>query len=261
MCRARGLAGRLLRLARAPGERTGSNSTLLAEIRQVHRDSGQRYGSPRVHAALRTQGRGASRGRIERLMRRYGIRAIMARPRRVRTTDSRHDLPIAPNLIARDFTAAAPNRVWLADITYIPTAEGWLYLAAVMDLFSRKIVGWAMRDHMRVGLVSSALTMALRQQRPGAGLIHHSDRGVQYASHEYRAALAAADITASMSRKADCYDNAPMESFFHTLKTELVHHHQYQTRAEAQRDIFAFIEGFYNRTQLHSPLVPTFLGS
>jgi putative transposase len=234
--------------------RAASNSTLLAEIRQVHHDSGQRYGSPRVHAALRTQGRDASRGRIERLMRRYGIRAIMARPRRVRTTDSRHDLPIAPNLIARDFTAAAPNRVWLADITYIPTAEGWLYLAAVMDLFSRKIVGWAMHDHMRVELVSSALTMAVRQQRPGTGLIHHSDRGVQYASHEYRAALAAAGVTASMSRKADCYDNAPMESFFHTLKTELVHHHQYQTCAEAQRDIFAFIEGFYNRTRLHSAI-------
>jgi putative transposase len=234
--------------------RATSNSTLLAEIRQVHHDSGQRYGSPRVHAALRTQGRGASRGRIERLMRRYGIRAIMARPRRVRTTDSRHDLPIAPNLIARDFTAAAPNRVWLADITYIPTAEGWLYLAAVMDLFSRKIVGWAMRNHMQVELTSSALTMAVRQQRPGAGLIHHSDRGVQYASRQYRAALAAAGVTASMSRKADCYDNAPMESFFHTLKTELVHHRDYKTRAEAQRDIFAFIEGFYNRTRLHSAI-------
>jgi putative transposase len=234
--------------------RAASNSTLLAEIRQVHHDSGQRYGSPRVHAALRTQGRGASRGRIERLMRRYGIRAIMARPRRVRTTDSRHDLPIAPNLIARDFTAAAPNRVWLADITYIPTAEGWLYLAAVMDLFSRKIVGWAMRDHMQVELASAALTMAIRQQRPQDGLIHHSDRGVQYASRAYRDALTGAGITASMSRKADCYDNAPMESFFHTLKTELVHHHQYQTWAEAQRDIFAFIEGFYNRTRLHSAI-------
>jgi len=185
-------------------------------------------------------------------MRRYGIRAIMAPPRRVRTTDSRHDLPIAPNLIARDFAAAAPNRVWLADITY--TAQGWLYLAAIMDLFSRKIVGWAMRDHMRVELVSSALTMAVQQQRPEAGLIHHSDRGVQYASYDYRAVLSAADITASMSRKADCYDNAPMESFFHTLKTELVHHRQYQTRAEAQRDIFAFIEGFYNRTRLHSAI-------
>jgi transposase InsO family protein len=179
-------------------------------------------------------------------MHRHGIRAIMAPPRRIRTTDSRQDLPIAPNLIARDFTATAPNRVWLADITYIPTAEGWLYLAAVMDLFSRKIAGWAMRDHMRVELVSSALSMAIRQQRPGAGLIHHSDRGERYASHEYREALAATGITASMSRKADCYDNAPMESFFHTLKTELVHHRQYETRAEAQRDIFAFIGGFYN---------------
>jgi len=234
--------------------RAAANSVLLGAIRQVHHDSGQRYGSPRVHAALRTQGRGASRGRIERLMRRYGIRAIMTPPRRVRTTDSRHDLPIAPNLIARDFTAPAPNRVWLADITYIPTAEGWLYLAAVMDLFSRKIVGWAMRDHMQVELASSALTMAIRQRKPGAGLIHHSDRGVQYASSDYRAALAGAGVAASMSRKADCYDNAPMESFFHTLKTELVHHRNYQTRAEAQRDIFAFIEGFYNRTRLHSAI-------
>jgi transposase InsO family protein len=234
--------------------RAKSSTALLAAIRQAHRDSSGRYGSPRVHAVLRRQGRGTSRGRVERLMRRYGIRAIMAPPRRVRTTDSRHDLPIAPNLIARDFTAKAPNRVWLADITYIPTAEGWLYLAAVMDLFSRKIVGWAMRDHMQVELASSALTMAVRQQQPGAGLIHHSDRGVQYASHGYRAALAAARITASMSRKADCYDNAPMESFFHTLKTELVHHRDYNTRAEAQRDIFAYIEGFYNRTRLHSAI-------
>lgn len=234
--------------------RTTGNAALLAAIRQVHQDSGGRYGSPRVHAALRLQGRGASRGRIERLMHRHGVRAIMASPRRVRTTDSRHGLPIAPNLIERNFTAASTNRIWLADITYIPTEEGWLYLAAVMDLFSRKIVGWAMRDHMQVELASSALTMAIRQQRPQAGLIHHSDRGVQYASHDYRAVLSSAGITASMSRKADCYDNAPMESFFHTLKTELVHHRQYKTRAEAQHDIFAFIEGFYNRTRLHSAI-------
>src|SRR3981189_470668 len=152
------------------------------------------------------RGRDPTRGRIKRLMHRHGIRAIMASPRRVRTTDSRHSLPIAPNLIDRNFTTAAPNRIWLADITYIPTAEGWLYLAAIMDLFSRKIVGWAMRDHMRVELVSSALTMAIQQQRPEAGLIHHSDRGVQYASHDYRAALAKGDITASVSRKAACYD-------------------------------------------------------
>jgi transposase InsO family protein len=159
--------------------RATANSALLAAIRQVHRDSSGRYGSPRVHAVLHRQCRGASRGRIERMMRRHGIRAIVAPPRRVRTTDSRHDLPIAAILIARDFTAPAPNRVWLADITYIPTAEGWLYLAAVMDLFSRKIVGWAMRDHMQVELASAALMMAIQQQRPQAGLIHHSDRGVQ----------------------------------------------------------------------------------
>ena len=239
---------------RPVSERAKSDATLLAEIRQVHRDSRGRYGSPRVHAALRRQGRDASRGRIERAMRRNGIRAIMAKPRRVRTTDSRHDLPIAPNLVARDFTTDAPNRVWLGDITYIPTAEGWLYLAVIMDLFSRKIVGWAMRDHMQVELASAALTMAIRDRRPQAGLICHNDRGVQYASHAYRGALASASLTASMSRKADCYDNAPMESFFHTLKTELVHHRNYKTRDEAQRDIFAYIEGFYNRTRLHSAL-------
>jgi putative transposase len=188
------------------------------------------------------------------MMRRHGIRAIMAQPRRVRSTDSRHDLPIAPNPIARDVTAEAPNRVWLADITYILTAEGWLHLAAVMDLFSQKVVGWAMRDHMQVELASAALAMAIQQHRPQAGLIHHSDRRGQYASHAYRNTLTGAAITASMSRKADCYDNAPMESFFHTLKTELVHHRHYYTRAEAQRDIFAFIEGFYNRARLHSAI-------
>ena len=240
--------------ARSPSARSSANAELVAAIRRVHHDSAGRYGSPRVHAALRTQGRGTSRGRIERLMRRHGIRAIMAPPRRVRTTDSRHGLPIAPNVLARDFTAAAPNRVWLADITYIPTDEGWIYLAAVMDLFSRKIVGWAMRDHLRTELAATALMMAVQRQRPAAGLIHHSDRGVQYASYDYRAALNAAGMTASMSRKADCFDNAPMESFFHTLKTELVHHRQYATRADARRDIFAFIEGFYNRTRLHSAI-------
>ncbi|WP_338830701.1 IS3 family transposase [Bradyrhizobium sp. 27S5] len=154
---------------RPVSKRTKSNAALLAAIRQVHQDSNGRYGSPRVHAVLRRQGRGASRGRIERMMRRHGIRAIMAPPRRVGTTDSRHNLPIAPNLIARDFSAPVPSRIWLADITYIPTAEGWLYLAAVMDLFSRKIVGWAMRDHMQVELAAAALTMAIQQQRPQPG--------------------------------------------------------------------------------------------
>ena len=187
-------------------------------------------------------------------MRRHGIRAIMARPRRVRTTNSRHDFPIAPNLLERNFIAAAPNRIWLADITYVDTDQGWLYLATVMDLYSRKIVGWAMADHLRAELPLAALTMAIVIQRPGAGLIHHSDRGVQYASAEYRKMMQSAGFQASMSRRADCYDNAPMESFFHTLKTELVHHQHYATREQAKRDIFAYIEGFYNRTRRHSAI-------
>jgi putative transposase len=240
--------------SRPESERSAANRDLVEDIRRVHRDTRGRYGSPRIHAELKAQGRGASRGRIERLMHRHGIRAIMARPRWVRTTDSRHDLPIAPNLLDRNFTAVAPNRIWLADITYIETDQGWLYLAAVMDLYSRRIVGWAMADHLRTDLPLAALKMAISAQRPGAGLIHHSDRGVQYASAGYRKMMQSAGFRASMSRKADCYDNAPMESFFHTLKTELVHHRQYATRQEATCDIFAYIEGFYNRTRRHSAI-------
>ena len=239
---------------RPESPRAAANRELIDDIKRVHHDTNGRYGSPRVHAELRAQGRGASRGRIERLMRRHGIRAIMARPRRVRTTDSRHDLPIAPNLLDRNFTASAPNRIWLADITYVETDQGWLYLATVMDLYSRKIVGWAMADHLRAELPLAALAMAIATQRPGAGLIHHSDRGVQYASAEYRKRMQSAGFRASMSRRADCYDNAPMESFFHTLKTELVHHQHYATREDARRDIFAYIEGFYNRTRRHSAI-------
>jgi putative transposase len=240
--------------SRPESRRSATNRRLLDDIKRVHRDNHGCYGSPRIHIELEHQGRGVSRGRVERLMRRHGVRAIMARPRWVSTTDSQHDLPIAPNLIDRNFVATAPNRVWLADITYIETGEGWLYLSTVMDLYSRKIVGWAMRDHLRTELPLAALQMAISAQRPGTELVHHSDRGVQYASRDYRAALAAGEITASMSRKGDCYDNAPMESFFHTLKTERVYHRQYATRAEAQRDIFAYIEGFYNRIRRHSAI-------
>ena len=240
--------------ARPESPRAAANRELVDDIKRVHRDTNGRYGSPRVHAELRAQGRGASRGRIERLMRRHGIRAVMARPRRVRTTDSRHDFPIAPNLLERNFVAAAPNRIWLADITYVETDQGWLYLATVMDLYSRKIVGWAMADHLRAELPLAALAMAIATQRPGAGSIHHSDRGVQYASAEYRKMMQSAGFRASMSRRADCYDNAPMESFFHTLKTELVHHQHYARREDATRDIFAYIEGFYNRTRRHSAI-------
>jgi putative transposase len=247
-------AGYYIWRSRPESARSAENRELLEDIQQVHSDNHGRYGSPRVHVELKARGRGVSRGRVERLMRHHGIRAIMARPRRVRTTDSRHDHPIAPNLINRNFVAAALNQVWLADITYIETDQGWLYLAAVMDLYSRRIVGWAMQDHMRTELPLAALRMAISAQRPGAGLIHHSDRGVQYASADYRGVVAFAGLRASMSRKADCYDNAPMESFFHTLKTELVHHQHYATREQAKRDIFAYIEGYYNRTRRHSAI-------
>jgi transposase InsO family protein len=256
MCGALGVspAGYYAWRSRPESRRSTANRELVDDIRLVHRNNHGRYGSPRIHIELQTQGRGASRGRIERLMRHHGIRAIMARPRRVRTTDSRHDLPIAPNLLQRNFTAAAPNRIWLADITYIETDQGWLYLAAVMDLYSRRIVGWAMQDHLRTELPLTALRMAISAQRPSTDLIHHSDRGVQYASADYRNTVQSAGFRASMSRKADCYDNAPMESFFHTLKTELVHHRRYATREDAKRDIFAYIEGYYNRTRRHSAI-------
>jgi putative transposase len=240
--------------SRPESPRSVANRKLVDDIKRVHRDKNGRYGSPRIHVELKELGRGASRGRIERLMRRHGIRAIMAQPYRVRTTDSRHDFPIAPNLLDRNFVAAAPNRVWLADITYVETDQGWLYLATVMDLYSRRIVGWAMADHLRTELALAALRMAIAAKKPGPGLIHHSDRGVQYASEDYRKVVRSAGLLASMSRKGNCYDNAPMESFFHTLKTELVHHRHYATRTEATRDIFAYIEGFYNQTRRHSAI-------
>jgi putative transposase len=240
--------------SRPESRRSTANRQLVNDIKRVYRDAYGRYGSPRIHIELKAQGRGVSRGRIERLMRNHGIRAIMARPCWVRTTDSRHDLPIAPNLLDRNFVAPAPNCVWLADITYVETDQGWLYLATVMDLYSRRIVGWAMADHLRTELPLAALRMAIAAKQPGPGLIHHSDRGVQYASEDYRKVIQSAGFQASMSRKADCYDNAPMESFFHTLKTELVHHRHYATRQEARREIFAYIEGFYNRTRRHSAI-------
>jgi transposase InsO family protein len=240
--------------SRPESKRAVEDRALLGDIRRVHEASQGRYGSPRVHAALRASGRRVGRGRVERLMRRHGVRGLVARPRRVRTTDSRHSFPVAPNLLDRRFTADGPNRVWLADLTYIPTGEGWLYLAAVMDLHTRKIVGWAMRDHLRAELATSALIMAIQRQRPGPGLVHHSDRGVQYACSDYQDALGTAGITPSMSRRGNALDNAPMESFFHTLKTELVHHRIYATRDQARRDLFAYVEGFYNRQRLHSSL-------
>ena len=199
-------------------------------------------------------GRRIGRSRVERLMRRAGLRGLAALPRRTRTTDSRHAYPIAPNRLGRNFVASRPGQVWLADLTYIPTGEGWLYLAAVLDLHTRKIVGWSMRERLYTEIALEALNMAIERQRPAPGLIHHSDRGIQYAAEAYRLALARYGITPSMSGKGNCLDNAPMESFFHTLKVERVHHRIYATRAEARRDLFHYIEGFYNPRRLHSAL-------
>jgi putative transposase len=240
--------------SRPESPRGAANRHLLADMRRLHARHHGRYGSPRMHAALCAEGRSASRGRVERLMRRHGIRAVAGRRFRPCTTDSRHPLPVAPNRLKQRFSAAAPNRVWLADITYIPTAEGWLYMAAVLDLATRKIVGWSMRDHMRTELALAALTMAAQRQRPGPELTHHSDRGSQYAAEAYAQQLAAIGAIPSMSRTGCCYDNAPMESFFHTLKVELVHQQRWATHEEAKRGLFAYIEGYYNRQRIHSAL-------
>jgi putative transposase len=186
--------------SRPESARSASNRQLLDDVRRIHAAHHRRYGAPRVHAALRAEGRTVSRGRVERLMRHHGIRALAGRRFRPCTTDSRHDLPIAPNLLKQDFSAARPGTVWLADITYLPTGEGWLYLAAVLDLATRKIVGWSMRDHMRTELSVAALMMAAQRQRPAAGLICHSDRGSQYAAETYRKQLAAMGAKPSMSR-------------------------------------------------------------
>ena len=239
---------------RPESARAAANRTLLADVRRLHGQHRGRYGSPRMHAALRAEGRGVSRGRVERLMRQHGIQAAASRRFRPVTTDSHHGLPVAPNLLEQRFEASAPNQVWLADLTYVPTGEGWLYLAAVLDLATRKVVGWAMRDHLRTDLAAAALVMATQRQRPGPGLVHHSDRGSQYASGAYRELLTKAGMRASMSRTGNCYDNAPMESFFHTLKVELVHRRHWATRDEARRDLFSYMEGYYNRQRMHSAL-------
>ena len=225
---------------------------LAADIRRIHADTRAVYGSPRVHAVLRTEGRRVSVNRVARLMRHHGIQGRYKR-RVPRTTDSNHSLSIAPNLLEQEFTVAAPNQVWLADITYVPTTEGWLYLAVVLDLFARKVVGWAMSETMPQALAIDALKMAIAQRRPGPGLLHHSDRGSQYAAHAYRHLLEENGMRCSMSRKGNCWDNAPMESFFGSLKTEL-DDDVFDTRQKARTEIFSFLETFYNSRRLHSAI-------
>lgn len=238
---------------RPESHRSGEDRALTTRIQVIHSESRKTYGSPRVHRELRCQGTSISRKRVERLMREAGVR-VKPQARFVVTTDSDHDLPIAPNLLQQDFSAAAPDRRWVTDITYVPTGEGWLYVAAIVDLFSRRVVGWAMQERMDRSLVLAALAMAVKQRQPDAGLIHHSDRGSQYASDDYRTALVDHGMIASMSRRACCYDNAAMESFWHTLKVELIHRHRFQTRTEAIQAIFEFIEVFYNRVRRHSSI-------
>ena len=238
---------------RSESDRRTQNRVLLERIKWVHTKSRMTYGSPRVHRQLVSEGVVCSRGRVERLMSANDIRAKQKR-KFVATTDSKHCLPIAPNMLRREFAVCEPNKVWASDITYIPTQEGWLYLAGVMDLCSRTAVGWSMSDTLERTLALDALKMAYHRRRPADGLIHHSDRGCQYASEDYRDLLAGYGMQISMSRKGDCWDNAPMESFFGTLKKELVHHRKYRTRDEARRDIFDYIEVFYNRERLHSSL-------
>jgi putative transposase len=247
-------SGYYARCRRPPSLRNLENQKLSQQIEEIHQASRQTYGSPRIQLALQAQGLQVGRNRVIRLMEHLGINARVKR-QFVTTTDSNHDLPIAENVLNRTFTTLEPDRSWVADITYVATEEGWLYLAVILDLFSRRVIGWSMADHMRTDLVLTALESALGQRIPSqAGLVFHSDRGSQYASHDYRAALKIAGITCSMSRRANCWDNAVAESFFGTLKTELVHRYTFQTHRKARTVIAEWIEVFYNRQRIHSSI-------
>lgn len=238
-------------LARPQSTRERSDRQLAVQVAAVHERSRKRYGSPRVHAELRAKGVRVGKKRVARLMRQNGLQARGKRRFR-KTTDSKHSHPIAPNLVAREFEVDAPDRVWVTDVTAIWTLEGWLYLAAILDLFSRRVVGWATSSSNDTELALDALRLAFRQRRPAPGLVHHSDRGSPYASSDYRAALRAHGIVASMSRKGDCWDNAVAESFFGTLRAELIDDERYPTRESCRRSIEAYVDDFYNIERRHS---------
>ena len=233
--------------------RQKENEKILMEIKESHKNSRRAYGSPRIVEDLKAKGMKCSENSVARLMKIHGI-VGKAKKRFKATTNSNHALPVAENLLNQNFTAEKPNTVWLSDITYVPTLEGWLYLVVILDLFSRQIVGWAMSDRLTSGFVVKALYQAIGRRHPGSGCIFHSDRGIQYASTDCRDVLMAYGFIQSMSRKGNCYDNAVAESFFHTLKTELVYDYRYETRAEARQSIFEYIEMFYNRKRRHSAL-------
>jgi len=226
---------------------------LKQKIMQIYSNSRKTYGSPRIYQQLLREGYSVGKKRVERLMQEMGIQALAKRKYKA-TTDSKHSKPVAQNHLNRDFRADRPNQAWVADITYIYTQEGWLYLATIMDLYSRKIIGWSLRNRLTKELVMAALDMALKQRKPSSSLLLHSDRGSQYASELYQTLLERNGILCSMSGKGNCWDNAVMESFYRTLKIELIYQRNYETRIEAQRDIFEYIEIFYNRERLHSSL-------
>ena len=238
---------------RGKSQRKRNDEQLASRIEDAYHTNRGVYGSPRIHAELKAQGIQCSKKRIARLMREKGINAGRKR-RKARTTDSNHHMPIAPNLLERDFEACAPNKKWVTDITFIATLEGWLYLAGVLDTYSRKVIGWAMGKQHDAELVKEALQMALMRRQPGADLVHHSDRGSEYASTSYQEMLHQHDIQISMSRKGDCYDNAMMESFWGTLKEECVGQSLFRSRKEAKTALFDYIEVFYNRKRRHSSL-------
>lgn len=255
MCRVLGVsrAGYYAWRQRPLADRALADQSLTLEVAAVYAESRGRYGSPRVHAELRGRGQRIARKRVARLMRRAGLRARERRRFRC-TTDSNHGMAIKGNLLARRFAVNAPNTSWVTDITYLWTPEGWLYLAVIVDLFSRRVVGWSISERLERRLALDALKMALQDRRPPQGLLHHSDRGSQYASHEYQALLAEHGMVSSMSRRANCWDNAVAESFFASLKMELVYRSRWRTKAEARSALFEYIELFYNRRRRHSAL-------
>jgi transposase InsO family protein len=246
-------------LKRPISERKSENDKLTLEIRKIHKQSRETYGAPRIQAKLRNEGKRHGKARIARIMKREGLQGVAKKKYRVKTTDSEHNLPIAERIFQTEIASSQvtrPNQFWASDITYVPTDEGWLYLAVFLDLFTRKAVGFSMAEHLRTELVLNALDMALGRQNllEGDELVSHSDRGCQYAAAAYRQRLDELGMTVSHSRRANCYDNAFAESFFHTLKVELVHRRRFKTRKEAMAAIFEYIEVWYNRQRLHSSL-------
>jgi transposase InsO family protein len=236
-----------------PNRKRLTDAQMLALIRAIHAELKGAYGSPRMVRELRARGFSAGKERVERLMRENGIHARHKRRYKV-TTDSKHGLPVADNLLDRNFTPMAPNQVWTSDITYLWTDDGWLYLAIVLDLFNREVVGWSLKPRMTADLVTDALSMARFRRKPAPGLLHHSDRGSQYASHAFQAKLAEYGMVCSMSRKGNCWDNAPTESWFNSFKNERVHGVRFATRAGMTAASFEYIEVFYNRKRMHSTL-------